>query len=1704
MAKFRKARKVTNDEVNLSFVHLPIQSSSELVSIEGDEASNSSRRRHIMYADLTGRLIAANGDPQVNTLYPAVTDMFFDTDNDKQLDANEVYPEAALAFHYQAKRHYYGPPTASAESSSDEVVSLQVTSGSNGTNTLSGGSSWATNQWVGYSVEITSGTQVGTRALIISNTSNTLTIERELSPTTATSSTYNIFQYVAGRPTLYSTSNNDDIRLVTSDDSQYSGQYVILLEPVGNPSISGTSAGYQTYIVHVYIDRDDVNLNLKFTAGDVIADDISANINTKHSEMVLPSEFFHYVDIATATDPSLEGTNLCSHLTTSNGTNLFVSDKAIVDNRKIEPFWWRIRCDVERETSLSAYGAETINIGVIGSISDALSTWLTNSSTYSEKTSFVNPNPSTTNQWTIPSGTDLKSYDVIIMTGQSVDWDAAYPSLSLALAGGCIVIVDIGTNPNVTFTDSTKYVSTLGLTQGITDLLAGTKTFSGVASNTSWFYNQTAGFDISSADIKSSMRVGTSGSCAKSITIGSDLTCNSYPLVSDGTVAYAYVVNDSIIVTSLGFTSMGNASCGQILLNLIWGLNTKQTKIYTKSKSYYTTYSDWRSSWVAGTDTDGNQILSSSEMKLYSFSVVGSGDSKQCVRTLSQSPVSTLVSSDLSTRGESSTLLGASNMVYTLELSPDDGYVMGAGEINAESMPTAYSTNDSSAPFYVSPAYRIASYTNETSGSPVMPAQAAVLSVTARIVGKLYTFKNYNASWSLSQDFTYSTSSTLTTKNQITADNILYIDTWSDNKWTAPNVKNDHDQASSYNILHYGTQTDTKWYPWDGQSYRIESGSSGAHVKYVQQALNALTHEGRGPRTGKLVEDGIFGSKTKASVLDYQKRWNLTEDGIVDAGTAGHIMLNASKGTSLATLNTIWKKYGSYKNLIDGNPNTFWGRRTWINAKVPMMTDFIEVYLKTKAKVTSVDITASPIGTGSADYLNIYRIGGRPAADHSKYDWSFDKSKSLSSAKVAKVGIPITMTMPSTNELDMLNISFYQDHSYSGAAKMWAFSELQFYGTSTGSTTATKSATTTYTSGSLALSPGGILSQVITPAVPSGGTFSGWKNSAEVIAAAVKATMPAEIQALVMVDASIADNGDLTITIEPEINNTNEIRIGNLCSIKLNPTKTVNVWDNASTGSFSSANANTATFSYSAFGQNSIVGAMIEITSGAGTGQKTLIVANNASSVTYGTMSPAPSAGSNYRIYSVQSAPIWPSMSGLDANDLVWQLFYNVELVYGQSSATGCFAILDPSGNVSELATDLCYDDIIKLGGFSRIKPAAISQHSYSTSAGVVAGRDTYPVRYAMKPFCAVENMSIAPIAVKGVSGDQPEEPWGILIEAATYSNSVMIPSGGVTQEASDRNNISDDLSWLNSNRGKTVKLVYKISSGSYSSTFGKPYKDVINETASWVDDSNVKVSMTPLYVDDSFSTAGANVILTCTTTPSSIITVRGIDVNTGTVSFSSSLSLDPETDVIKATYTYREQYIKYLGTYNEIFDLCPYNGHTIMVDGSEYSTHSMTGTPIYTYALPSIAQVDNTVVTKARSVYHTLFFDMFDPSSDYFNPLALLLAKINIKNVYGDIMLVDTRRGGGGLSDNDVSRARKILPLDDHEQNRVDSLFDVGYLDGDAYLKGGTVVVRIPSKWKDDWIDRGQDPEVLARESVSRWIAAGKTFTIEWFSDPS
>jgi len=179
-------------------------------------------------------------------------------------------------------------------------------------------------------------------------------------------------------------------------------------------------------------------------------------------------------------------------------------------------------------------------------------------------------------------------------------------------------------------------------------------------------------------------------------------------------------------------------------------------------------------------------------------------------------------------------------------------------------------------------------------------------------------------------------------------------------------------------------------------------------------------------------------------------------------------------------------------------------------------------------------------------------------------------------------------------------------------------------------------------------------------------------------------------------------------------------------------------------------------------------------------------------------------------------------------------------------------------------------------------------------------------------------------------------------------------------------------------------------------------------------------------------------------------------------------------SDEIIGTYVVRNTYKNILG-----LNLNPYPGHTITVDGREYSTYQKIGLPIYVYLLPSYCRNSGNVITTSvedEVVRYTTDPVIFDTNSQYYNRLAILIGIVACTSPVtpNDITVLDSRsRGGGALDVTDTD------------------MFDIDYFSDKSYPENGFVIIDASIN------DKSKEPELIT--DIENNIAAGHIYKIRW-----
>lgn len=1881
---FRRVNRVPQDTANLAYVAIPSAPAASIIDIVDPNGNTGVEQRRIMYGDIAGRLVDINGSPEIDTAFPVITDLFYDADNDRILDADEVIKEAALPYRYRSHRTYYGRVIYPTAPKVEKLIATHEAWSVNDSTCVitANGTTFTPDALIGQYVYPTAMTfSMGTgvtppavpitvRRKIVDNDATTITYEEPFfaGGDIVNTITFRRIELVDGESQLFSLVGTEDIRLVDENRRPYSGRYLLLIQRNGSQG-SETSDGYCASWIHVLLDRDDQELYLEFTAATLGIDGngdtavVADTLDTEYRERVEPAEFFRYTSMTQVIDPANVGRDIAASVHYGDKHAIYVPDKAIIDERIIDQLMWRVRADITRSTQVkSSTRIDELKVGVIGDVPESLDAFLRYDPTYAFRMTCRNPYPLSTDggsYWNVNlENVRWSDYDVVIYRAWNIEWSTVYAyAAAVANSGGVFlidsmarnVVIDGGTTAEAKVPTNLK----LGVTTPFPQVTGSVTSVAGP----DWLFKTEGGYDITGHDLTKLIPTYTDRRPKIAVAASHE------SIITALSSTFFAQIHKGIFSSVIGLSSVDSDAKKQLFCNLVWGIGAADpTREISAGSLVRTFYSPWETSWVAGYNVAGEPVLSASELEQYGFKmrVVDATSEKRIVRNLSAKAASQIIGEALAASGDAEYLKGAESIVYTLELCAyDPFYVHYKAELAETDQPMAWSTRDNSPVFDVPPGYLIKSFLEETTPGAIPNGPNDIIS-NVQVVGTMTMLEDNEFSWSFEGGFGYTARYETIKEVPVTSGSgqIALVTTWSDINWTATNILNDNDVRSEANLYGWGSQTAIKWYPWDGQSFLASLGSTGDYVSYVQRALNALADVGRGHRTGRLAVTGKFDKKTDTAVRDYQKRWRLTVDGDVDAGTAGHIMRNAGSITDWTDLDQRWASYGDMNNIVDGNPHSVSGRRTWINAKVGRMYDEIYIYFRQSVKLCAIEIQPYMLGSGMAQYLRVSRLGGRRAGNPAVFDWAYDSSAAMNSSWHIASEEVASRRLDITNDSDMLCISLFQDNPYNSKSRQWgvrnvipyckvvSYETRQEHGQSgynaaieitsvthdataktstvktrkphglnvgdaiwiTGlatsgtddasfpviriidattfvyqsepvsSTTETPAASSVTRFVGDRIRTGEKVVRVVRPAVPQGGTFTGWELTAAQIATAITSSIVGTDQSNIEVSVEIKTNGDLVITFSSPLSSAGtEVSYGNEATVfmehdaifgfdkeyetgsatagsnttTINDTskqwvadslagRTVLIKEGDYAGLTRTVRSNTASafvvdaafpgniatgvdyelsdgpclplsIGVTASGNSSgttlvttgglvadaLIGRYLVFTSGVNDGRVVKITDNTTTNIVFAApKTPLTVDGNNYIAVNNNTAKVisghWPLFDDAE-EDEAYSILYRVEVISSTGSVMGVFIITDEKGAIVEVLKQITYNEIIKYG-LDNVHIGVTNLHLMADPT--IGFMEPFPVRYAMKPFCIVEKVSGCDIDVVGLSGDQPNEIWGLLVETGTIRKEIVIPSGLV--------NTDDDaqLAMAQVMAGSIAECVYRIEGGGYSSTYGEPYVDVVGETCENLTYAggygSVRVLMTPIKLDDDF----IPIVSLKLDGVADLMTVVDADLETGTIFFHTDSVFNPERPAVTADYTYRERYIRYVGDATEVLDLCPYDGHKISIGGSVKDVSTMVGVPIYVYALPNLVRVGGTSETRTRVLNHTDDGSIFDPESPFYNPFAMLLCIVTIKESgsSAEIMIVDTRTGGGGL----VEGADAIFKNDQRLVhytgfNELESFFDIGALDGDGYLKGGSVILRLPVTWRDEWLARGMDPDAMVREFCDRWLAAGKVRTAFW-----
>lgn len=293
-----------------------------------------------------------------------------------------------------------------------------------------------------------------------------------------------------------------------------------------------------------------------------------------------------------------------------------------------------------------------------------------------------------------------------------------------------------------------------------------------------------------------------------------------------------------------------------------------------------------------------------------------------------------------------------------------------------------------------------------------------------------------------------------------------------------------------------------------------------------------------------------------------------------------------------------------------------------------------------------------------------------------------------------------------------------------------------------------------------------------------------------------------------------------------------------------------------------------------------------------------------------------------------------------------------------------------------------------------------------------------------------------------------------------------------------------------------------------WSKIFGRGYYEIKDENPIIVSEKSIKVRQAPFIVWAEPSNYDSSILRLirpqfeiyvnknlAATKPSEKIwervpfsSVKDYNCNTGIIEFKTRLVPD-ESKNIKISYVTKNS-----------------DTHIYQVDGEEAplnpllnSSKIQNNKPLYVYILPTKIEKreninstfsKNAIVTEYTNSYPVKFTynkDIFNKSSNSYDPFALLIGIIYYNRNNSPVKVYDTRLRGGGIAyQYDLKKALEYT-------SEAISYWDMYPSHGMAYPKGGYVIIKLPKEVKQNFIQVNEIYDIVYRN-----LTAGVSFEIQ------
>jgi len=343
-------------------------------------------------------------------------------------------------------------------------------------------------------------------------------------------------------------------------------------------------------------------------------------------------------------------------------------------------------------------------------------------------------------------------------------------------------------------------------------------------------------------------------------------------------------------------------------------------------------------------------------------------------------------------------------------------------------------------------------------------------------------------------------------------------------------------------------------------------------------------------------------------------------------------------------------------------------------------------------------------------------------------------------------------------------------------------------------------------------------------------------------------------------------------------------------------------------------------------------------------------------------------------------------------------------------------------------------------------------------------------------------------------------EPWPLSITSGSFVKEISLQ-------------LDRPKDWLIKYNGQKLRVKYDtsdINSVGWSKVFGRGYYDVVDETPVYNNAQSITVRNVPIHVvheksDDLFRFASDFRPIIKVYTRSSINATwqqvpwtefRNVNCKTGLIEFNSSI-ISSDERLTKVSYTTKSSDVMVRGSGGNPIPLNPFlNKDTVKVNKPLYIY--LKPTEIYKSASTPTDQISISVMRDVivedyipgpivNFTYNNNIFNKYDASE--YDPFALLIGIVYVINTFSDenFSFQDLRTRGGGISAS--FSTNKIL--NDIEESI--SYWDVYPALGEAYPKGGYVIVKIPKLVKKNFTNPNEVYTIVRNN-----ITAGVVFELQ------